>query len=154
MVASDTKSDMERPEMYMFCVDVKAGKSKPHLTKILINGNEINMEIDTGTTVTGISEITFSTLKNRPSLQNSNTQLDTYSGDNLNVLGSMVVEVVYKGRHYMLLVIVVAGKGPNLMGRNWLNIIKWDWSQMFYIGERKSETWRQEIEKYTDVFRD
>ena len=55
-------------------------------------------------------------MKNCPSLQNSNTQLHTNSGDNLKVLGSMEVEVVYKGQHYMLPVIVVAGKGPNLLG--------------------------------------
>ena len=91
------------------------------------------MKIDTGITVTVISKITFSTLKNRPALQNSNTKLHTYSGDSLMILESMEVGIVYKGQHYVLPVIVVAGKGPNLLGRNWLNIIKWEWSQTFYI---------------------
>ena len=98
--------------------------------------------------------MTFSAMKNRPLSQNSNTQLHTYSGDSLKVLGSMEVEIVYKSQHYVLPEIIVDGKGPNLLGRNWLNIIKWDWSQMFSIGERKGKLWQQVIDKYTDVFRD
>ena len=81
MVATDVGSVMEWPKTFnMFPVDEKAGKSKTYQTKILINENEIIMEIDTGATVTVISEITFSAMKNRPSLQNSNTQLNTFRG--------------------------------------------------------------------------
>ena len=93
-------------------------------------------------------------MKNLSSLQNSNIQLHTYSEDSLKILGSVEVEIVYKVLHYMLLVIVVVGKALNLPGQNWLSIIKWDWSQMFYIGERKGKPWQQEIDKYTCVFRD
>ena len=66
----------------------------------------------------------------------------------------MEVEIVYKGQHYMLPIIIVAGKGPNLLRWNWFNIIEWDWSQMFYIRERKSKPWQQMIDKYIDVFQD
>ena len=48
VATTNSESDMERPKMYnMFRIDEKAGKSKPYQTKILINGNEINVEIDT-----------------------------------------------------------------------------------------------------------
>ena len=43
-------------------------------------------------------------------------------------------------------------KSPNLLGRKWLNIIKWDWSEMFYIGERKGKPWQQVIDKCIDIF--
>ena len=64
-----------------------------------------------------------------------------------------VVVFFNKGQHYIFLVIIMTGKGPYLLGQNWLNIIKENWSQMFYIRERKGKLWQQVIEKYTDVFR-
>ena len=30
-------------------------------------------------------------------------------------------------------------KSPNLLGRNWLSVIKLDWTQMFYLEERNDK---------------
>ena len=86
------------------------------------------MEVDTGDTNTVMSEATWAAMENSPPLQKSNTQLHTYTGDELNVLETREVNIDYQGQHYKLPVIVVADNGPNLLGRNWLNVIKLNWA--------------------------
>ena len=82
------------------------------------------MEMDTGATLTIMNVATGAGMENNPPLQKSNTRLHTYTGDKLNVWGTMEVSIDYQGQHYKSPVIVVMEKGPNLLGRNWLNVIK------------------------------
>ena len=47
-----------------------------------------------------------------PPLQDTQVRLRTYTGDHLQVLGSIEVGVVYKKQSYTLPLLVVAGNGP------------------------------------------
>jgi len=58
---------------------------------IIINGQEVQMEIDTGASVTLVSEATFSNLKTStamPPLEKENIKLCTYTGEEIKTLGS------------------------------------------------------------------
>ena len=61
-----------------------------------------------------------------PQLKASSAELKTYTGEVLNILGTITVTVSYKGQVADLNLLVVAGDGPSLMGRDWLSHIKLD----------------------------
>ena len=46
--------------------------------------------------------------------------LRTYTGERLKICGVISLEVKYKDRKARLDLLVVAGDGPSLMGRDWL----------------------------------
>ena len=79
---------------------------------ILLNGNKINMEVDTGTTVIVMSKATWEAMENHPPLKKNQTPSYT-----LNVLGTREVNIDYLGQHYMLPVIVVTSKGLNMLSK-------------------------------------
>jgi hypothetical protein len=66
-------------------------------------------------------------------LQASTTALTTYSGQRLEVVGKRQVEVVVEGQRAMLPLIVVAGEGQSLIGRDWLRVIRHNWKSIGLI---------------------
>ena len=63
------------------------------MTTVSLNGAMLQMEIDTGTALTLISETTFSELwprGNSPHLESTSIHLQTYSGEELKVVGRVV----------------------------------------------------------------
>jgi len=60
--------------------------------------------------------------------------------------------VEYQGQKKTIPLVVVAGRGPNLLGRNWLSEMRLDWKA---INKVKSETALAAVlNKYPDVFRE
>ena len=57
-------------------------------------------------------------------MQVTNIDLKTYSGEKIDVLGSITPKVSYNGQFWDLPLLVVEGDGPSLFGRNWLEHIK------------------------------
>ena len=55
------------------------------------------------------------------------------------VLGLIKVPVEYSNQKATLPAIVVAGKSPNLLGRNWLKEIKLNWQQIFSTSVGKTK---------------
>ena len=74
----------------------------------------------------------FSTGK-ATTLRDVTTQLTTYTGEVIDILGEVEVTVQYKGQERKLNLLVVTGEGPSLLGRDWLAHIKLDWSQLNHI---------------------
>ena len=71
-------------------------KVDPYLATVTINGATQQMEIDTGSALTLISQATFSKLwpdGNAPHLESTAVRLRTYSGEELEVVGRAVVRV-------------------------------------------------------------
>jgi hypothetical protein len=52
--------------------------------------------------------------------------------------------------------LVITGKGPNLIGRNWLQKIKINWKNLFQLKEDKNTSVKVNklLEKYEEVFHD
>ena len=108
----------------------------PILVILKVNGSDREMELDTGATLSVISEQTyhklFSTGK-APTLRNVMTQLTIYTGEAIEILGEVEVTVQYKSQEKSLNLLVVTEEGPSLLGRDWLTHIKLDWSQLNHI---------------------
>ena len=91
------------------------------------------MEIDTGASVSLISEKTFDQVWTEKELKVSSVKLRTYTGQTLEVKGYVEVNVEYQNQKKQLTLLVVAGDGPSLLGRDWLTHIKIDWSNLYNI---------------------
>ena len=104
---------------------VKDPSQTPLTLAVTINGADLVMEVDTGAAASIISEITFHRLwadaAARPSLKKTNMRLRTYTGEMLVIKGSISVSVCCRSVRALLDLLVVAGTGPSLMGRNWLH---------------------------------
>eukprot|EP00731_Ephydatia_muelleri_P033143 Em0025g99a len=68
-----------------------------------------------------------------PALEKSGILLRTYTGECINVVGKIRVDVQYGGQyHRSLNLLVVQGRGPSLIGRDWLSELKKNLS-LFYV---------------------
>ena len=104
-------------------------RSKPFTLSVMINNHPLPMELDTGASVSVISESTYNTvLKDTVPLESTDISLCTYMGEELPVLGVATVAVGYESQTTSLPLVVVKGDGASLFGRNWLERIKLNWS--------------------------
>ena len=112
---------------------VTADKVAPYTTSVVVNGAPLRMEIDTGATLSLISEATYRRLwsaERAPPLSSTNVRLRTYTGEGLKVKGSASVTVECNSQQEDLNLLVVEGSGPSLLGRDWLSVIRLDWNEL------------------------
>ena len=70
-------------------------------------------------------------------------------------MGRLHVHVDYNGQHTPLVLLVVEGKGPSLLGRNWLHHIKLDWKRIHAVIHAITDSTTDQLaEKYKDLFKD
>ena len=107
------------------------------------------MELDTGACVSLVSKRTWKNILKAPPLESSQIRLKTYSGEPLTVLGQCMVNVDYANKAYRLPLVVVAGKGPSLFGRNWLRKIRLEWGVIQNIEQNPAEDL---LDEYSELF--
>ena len=115
-------------------------RSKPLVVTVKLNKAETDIEVDTGASLSLISKKTFYSSwpnKPHPKLELSSVKLHTYTKEAIKVLGSIVVEVIYKTQIKTLPLLVIAGEGPSLLGRNWLTQLKLDWHELYQIHQQQ-----------------
>ncbi len=89
---------------------VSTDKLAPFSTSVVVNGTTLHMEVDTGATLSLISQTTYDRLWPKecaPELRDVFVRLRTYTGEELNVLGSAPVTVKYKEQKQDLNLLVV-----------------------------------------------
>ena len=107
----------------------------------------LSMELDTGASVSIISEKTYKTLLSSKALEKSTVSLCTYTGEPLDVMGSMEVEVKYKSQEARMPLLLVTGEGPSLLGRDWLQQIQLDWREIHSLQDDPLEAILHQYEK-------
>ena len=120
------------------------------------NQADLLMEVDTGASASLISEATYKQLLqgNLPRLKKTNVKLHTYSGELLKVLGSITIDVVYEGQNEKLPLLVVAGEGPSLLGKNWMTKIRLNWNKLVHKVQVEDYTLDAVLQKHPDVFKE
>ena len=133
--------------------------TKPVHVQLAINGTPTGMEIDTGASLTIVSEKVFDLIKSgnhQLNVQPSESKLRTYTGELIVPVGTVSVGVNYKGQSIELPLLVVPGDGPSLLGRNWLSHIKLDWHSLFRISRENNfdtvQNLNQILDKHKNVF--
>ena len=99
-----------------------------------VAGRGIELEIDTGVTVTAFSTSTYQKYLKHIQLRPSTTRLYAYNGQPLNVQGEEGVPVRYKGQQVNVKFHVIKVKSkPAILGRDWLKHFKLDWDSIFTV---------------------
>ena len=101
--------------------NLQESRSKPLIVTLQLNHLVLDMELDTGASLSIVSEKTYYSLwftQARPKLEESSVKLHTYTKEAIKVIGSIMMEVTCKTQVKTLPLLVVAGEEPNLIGRN------------------------------------
>ena len=120
---------------YNLC-QVRSGsmRSPPIQVKVGVDDCLIKMEVDTGASVSLMSETLFTELWPGRSLESTGVRLQSYSREPIPVVGCCYVNLAYNGQTApQMPLIVVRGSGPSLLGRDWLSHIRLDWSQIHHF---------------------
>ena len=132
--------------------EITGGHKEGYRLQVLINGKPVQMELDTGATVSVISEQEWNQLF--PVTNNlqpyTGKPLRGYSGKQLDIAGQATVQVVYEQQVTDLPLVIIAGmKRPALFGRNWLEAIKPNWMELYKIQSNKMQ---HLVEKHAPLF--
>jgi hypothetical protein len=114
---------MPNEEYNLYAIKTPAAK-KSLMVPVTVETQAVEMELDTGADVSLISEETYLQFFKHVPLQESRTSLRSYSGGVIEVKGRMDVNVSYGDQRKRLPLLAVSGKGPSLLGKDWLSEIR------------------------------
>lgn len=147
-----TGSDEEAEEYHLY--NSSTGRSKPMEVSVTLNGVETTMEVDTGATLSVIIDKTYQFLwsvsAQKPHLKPISARLKTYTGEQIVVKGSIHVHALYQTQLAYLDLLMVAGEGPSLLGRDWLECLKLDWHSNKYTST--ASRLQDVLDKHSRVF--
>ena len=135
---------------------VREGRAaEPIRVSVQVSGAKLDMELDTGASTSIISEDTYRRLwpmPEAPPLKPTTKKLCTYTREALDVKGTIAVAVCYEGQAAQLELVVVAGDGPSLFGRDWLSVIKLDWQSLRIHTMCSTTSLESILQKHTVIF--
>ena len=134
MLDHDDTSEPELSELGMFMVNEYKFDNDAIVVDMDIAGHTVKMEVDTGAKMSIIPEDLYRESFAHIPLARSYHNLHVYNGNRLGALGQALVQVKYQGqcKDLGLLVAKIDGQPP-ILGRNWLQEIRLDWSSIFRV---------------------
>ncbi|CAC5386472.1 unnamed protein product [Mytilus coruscus] len=150
----DESSESENEVYSVFHFGNKSNEA--YKVQINVNECEIAMEIDTGASVSIMSEDTYKKYKSKFRIEQTSAELRTYMGEQIPVIGRAIVNVNYKKESAKLPILIVKRKGLNLLGRNWLNKLRLDWKDIFSVvgSDNQLSDLNMILEANKEVFKD
>ena len=134
----------------MFTIVDSQKRCKELIVPVLIDGKSVDLEPDTGASVTIIPNHVWSGVLAAKSLQQTDVKLKSYSWHEIPVLGEAKVQVSCGDQQACLPVVGIAGDGPALMARNWLSVLRlhplnrllvfdapWAWTETCQVAFKK-----------------
>ena len=147
-----TMHQVEEPENFLNLNGIytmtKSSKTG-YTVDVEIDGHTVTMQVDTGAAVSIIPDTVYSKLLTRQCLTETRP-LRSYSGEKLDLLGELQVSVKYGSQVLTLPLVVVKGNKTPLLGRNWLDHIKLNWSEIFAVQD--TDPVKSLINKYNKLF--
>ena len=105
------------------------GRNHAMEVQVQIERKPIVMELDTGAAVSVISHEEYKRkLRQQVSIKETDLLLHTYTGETVKPMGVCTVNVEHNHQKQQLPLYVLPGKGPALLGREWLKAIRLQWS--------------------------
>ena len=102
----EEQSEREEEELGLFSVNAVEVRSPPIEISVNINGKRVKMIVDTGASVSLISEEVYRSLK-QVELQDAEITLTTYTTEPIELLGKAIVKVRYEDQEERSLVVYV-----------------------------------------------
>jgi len=134
---------------------VREQQHTPITVTLYLNSTPVIMELDTGASISVLSEATYQQLASQgsfPSLQPSEVKLKSYTGQDIPVLGSASVEARYDTCVANVLMQVVDGDGPNLLGRDLLHKLGVNLGSFQLNAVEETTALNELLGKYESVF--
>lgn len=138
----------ESEEFPVFHIGMNS-KTPPYEVTVQMDGSDVTMEVDTGSSVSVISKETYERLWSGRELSWCKYRLRSYLEEPIAVLGCLDSEVVYKSQTVRLPLIIVDGNRPSLLGRNWLEHIVLDWHEICHVSCTPLQS---VLDKHQEVF--
>ena len=126
-------------------------KTRGYYVDVDIDGHKVTMQLDTGAAVSIIPDTIYNKYLTGRCLTETKP-LRSYSGNQLDLLGELVVPVKYESQTMTLPLVVVRGDKIPLLGRNWLEHLKLNWSEIFALSD--IDPVKSLIDKYSSLFED
>ena len=128
--------------------------SEPINVEVSINDQPLIMELDTGAALSIISEETRKSLLPDLQLRPSAVVLKTYTEEPMEVVGQLNARVKYGSQQAKLVLVVVAGNGPSLFGRNWLRYLRLDWGSIAMVRAAHPKSLNDMLQQHQALFAD
>ena len=141
----------EVEELGPFIVSDRGGV-QPIWIDVEIEGKTVSMELDTGAAVSIMSSTAWQTLFPRQTLKEADVALRTYTAEKMSVLGQCQVNVKVNGRKKQLVLFIVEGDGPSLLGRDWLTHLQLDWQQIAKVDY--TNKLENRLQNYEEIFKE
>ena len=110
------------------------------------------MELDTAAAASIMNELMYNRLW-RPEVLPIH-KLHTYTGQQIQVLGECTVTVKHKDRSANLPLLIVAGNGPILFGRNWLRPLGLDFEEILRVNMLRPTSPTDVLKQHEKLFRE
>jgi len=146
----ETQEGTESPEYSLFHFQLEGSLS--FTVQLSVNKSLLTMEVDTGATLSLISQATYRKLWTKgdaPPLHRIEARLKSYAEGLIAVEGSINVDVKYQ--YASLPLLVVTGDGPSLLGRDWLKL---NWSQLNGVKRDHDASIQQLLDRHSALFKD
>ncbi|CAB4000179.1 Retrovirus-related Pol poly from transposon [Paramuricea clavata] len=95
-----------------------------------IENQECSLQLDTGCALSLAPQTFYEQFCSHIPLKPTAVRLSTYTGEKIQPLGQINVNVTYAGTQHSLPLLVVPQGSGVLFGRNWLRCIKLDWNNL------------------------
>lgn len=123
----------------------------PIVADVTLDDVKLSMEVDSGASRSIISEETYHKLwLTPPPLNSTNLKLMTWTCDPLKVIGIANVRAVLGDKAAQCELVVVSGRGPSLLGRNWFQALGLHISGLYWSAEQV----RPYKEEFPDLFKE
>ena len=132
--------------------NLRGMQGKPYFVNVQLKNCYLDMKIDTGASLSIMSEETYHSLWLIQNCSQTTEKLHTYTKEPIKVLGIITVHV--KEQKLSMPLLVVAGYGPSLLERDWLARLKLDWQELLYKINQSEYTLQTILDKHKVVFKD
>ena len=154
-----TTEEPPQTEYTMYHATSTSPAPKPLHVMVQVNDTNVSMEVDTGASFSVISEDTYNSLwqdNSAPPLKlvQNPPILKTYTGQPIHVAGQLDISVTYNGQQKQLTLLVIKGKGPSLIGRDWLQHLKLDWPRLLQVQSTSPPNHHEVLDRHPDVFKE
>jgi hypothetical protein len=119
---SDTSGESQAYKLHK----LDKSSSDQIVVTMTLNGKNLEIEVNTGAALSVISEATRKAIFPKEKLHLAEITLSIYTDEHMQVHGTLNVKVQHNNQEEKLKLVVVAGNGPSLLGRNWLKYILLD----------------------------
>ena len=144
--------NIDIPCLHIYKCD-ESNTNHPIMIKVNVEGTPIDMELDTGSSISVIPLSTFESSCKHLKLQP--TKLRTYGDETIIPVGTVTANVSHNGECHKAQMYVVDGSRVALFGSSWLQLFKLDWPSINMIqANAKHRELTNLIEKHHNVFSD